>query len=37
MFAYVSEKINESYRRGDDVESPKEDNFMSMKKDKKES
>lgn len=36
MFAYVSEKINESYRRGDDVESPKEDNFMSIKKDKRE-
>ena len=37
MFAYVSEKINESYRRGDDPEPPKEDSFMSMKKDEKES
>jgi len=34
MFAYVSEKINESYRQG---KIPQEENFISMKKGKKES
>ena len=34
MFAYVSEKINEGYRQG---KIPQKENFISMKKDKKES
>ncbi len=37
MFAYVSDTINEGIRRGQAPQPPREENFMTMKKKKKES